>query len=62
MAYRKMTKEEAIVECREAFCDSPETFRGDDKAKQQYWNDHIDNLYKSGRISKYQYNIWSNPF
>lgn len=62
MAYRKMTKEEAIVECREAFCDSPETFRGDDIAKQQYWNDYIDNLYKDGIISTHQYNTWSNPF
>lgn len=62
MADRKMTKAEVIVECREAFCDSPEIFRGDTIAKQQYWNDYTDSLYKAGMISKHQYNTWSNPF
>lgn len=62
MAYRKMTKAEVIAECREIFREFPETFRGDDIAKQQYWNDYTDSLCKSGMISHHQYNTWSNPF
>lgn len=62
MAYCKMTKAEVIAECRETFREFPETFRGDDIAKQQYWNDYTDSLCKSGMISNHQYNTWSNPF
>lgn len=59
---RKLTKREVVEQCREAFRASPEMFRGDEVAKQQFFNDYTDMLCKDGHITNHQYNTWSNPF
>lgn len=58
----KLTKAQVVAECRQAFRDDPETFRGDVTAQREYFNNYTDMLCKDRQITVKQYETWTNPF
>lgn len=54
-----MTKQEAKLQFAESviFCISPRDIPG----IRQAWNDYVDSLQKSGRITQQQADSWVNP-